>query len=416
MPFKVAQLSLQQLVKNRFLTPERTISRKVRELVLAILVEGSYSKNQILELYLNQVAYGGSTYGIEEAAQTYFNKSARDLTLAESALLAGLPQAPSRYSPFQSDATSAKSRQLEVLRRMVEDGYISQSQATAAGQEELVYATDRISIQAPHFVMYIRELLSQQYGEAALLTRGLQVRTSLDLELQNQVQEIVTDEITSLERLRISNGAALITNPNTGEIMAMVGSTNYFDFENDGQVNITTSQRQPGSSIKPLTYALALENGFTAASRIDDAPITYAIAGSKPYSPQNYDGTFHGRVSLREALASSYNVPAVKLLAQLGVPALLDKAELVGINSWSDRSRYGLSLTLGGGEVNMLEMAQLYGSFANEGQKVPLNPILEVTDAPWRSTVRTSVCTHSAVRWSAGISTGSFIHYQLYSV
>lgn len=370
----------QQLVKNRLLSNEKTYRRKLRELLLSLLVERIYTKEQILEMYLNTVAYGGSTYGIEETAWRYFNKSARDLSLAEAALLAGLPQAPSTYTPFGANPELAYARQAEVLRRMVEDGYISQLQADQARKEKLVFNQDRIDIAAPHFVMYVRKLLAERYGENVVAKGGLEVRTTLDLDLQNLTQEIVSAEIAKLANFRISNGAALVTNPKTGEILAMVGGANYFDFANDGQVNVTIRPRQPGSSIKPLTYALAFEQGKTAATVVDDSPVVYQIAGSKPYAPKNYDGRFRGRVTLREALASSYNIPAVKLLAELGVNDLIDQAQAMGISTWQDRSRFGLSLTLGGGEVLMTDLAAAYSTFANLGYAVKTNPFLEITN------------------------------------
>ncbi len=261
---------------------------------------------------------------------------------------------------------------------MVEDGYISQNQADEARLEKLTFATKNIEIEAPHFVMYVKELLANTYGEEMLANAGLVITTTLDLPTQHFAQEAVTTEVSKLANLRVSNGAALVTNPQTGEILAMVGSKDYFDFEHDGQVNVTTRQRQPGSSIKPLTYALALEKGESPVTVIADSPITYNIAGSEPYSPKNYDGKFHGQVTIREALASSYNIPAVKMLASIGVPYLLQRAQDFGITTWQETNRYGLSLTLGGGEVLMTEMAQLYGTFANQGNLVPLNPILEV--------------------------------------
>jgi membrane peptidoglycan carboxypeptidase len=331
-------------------------------------------------MYLNTVPYGGSTYGIEEASWRYFNKSARDLSLAEAALLAGLPQAPSTYTPFGSNPELAYERQAEVLRRMVEDGYISQLQADQARQEKLIFNQDRIDIQAPHFVMYVRKLLALKYGEDVVSKGGLEVRTTLDLSLQNQAQTIVSQEVVKLKNFKISNGAALVTNPKTGEILAMIGGADYYDFMHDGQVNVTIRPRQPGSSIKPLTYATAFERGKTAASLIDDAPVVYQIPGSKPYAPKNYDGRFHGKVTLREALASSYNVPAVKLLAELGVSNLIDKAELLGISTWQDRNRFGLSLTLGAGEVLMTDLATAYSTFANLGYPVNVNPFLEITN------------------------------------
>ncbi|HYD34954.1 MAG TPA: PBP1A family penicillin-binding protein [Vitreimonas sp.] len=371
----------QQLVKNRLLTPEKTIRRKIREIVLSVLVDGTYTKEEILEMYFNEVAYGGSTYGIEEAAQRYFGKSASQLTLAESALLAGLPQAPSVYSPYGPNPEASYARQEEVLRRMVEDQYITQEQADQAKQEILQFKPDTVDIQAPHFVMYVKQMLAEQYGEELLQEGGLEVRTTLDLELQKQVQKLVTDELNKLARLRINNGAALVTNPQTGEILAMVGSKNYFDFEHDGQVNVVLRPRQPGSSIKPLTYAVAFERGKNPSSVEDDAPITYHIPGSKPYSPKNYDGKFHGRVTLREALGSSYNIPAVKLLAQSGINTVIDKGQEMGITTWQDRQRFGLSLTLGGGEVLMLDLAKVYGTFANQGYTTDINPIMEVKNS-----------------------------------
>jgi 1A family penicillin-binding protein len=371
----------QQLVKNTLLTSEKTYKRKIREILLSFIVERTYTKDEILEMYFNEVPYGGSTYGIEEAAQRYFGKAATQLTLGESAFLAGLPAAPSVYSPFGTNPQLAFERQHEVLRRMVEDGYISQMQADAARNEQLHFRKNAIDIKAPHFVMYVKNLLEKQYGEDVVNQGGLEVRTTLDLDTQNTAQDIVTKEMETLERLRISNGAALITNPKTGEVIAMVGSKNYFDFENDGQVNVTMQPRQPGSSIKPLTYAVGFEQGMSPSTTIADEPITFHIAGSAPYSPKNYDGKFHGTVTIREALGSSFNIPAVKTLATVGISNVIDKAEEMGVNSWHDRSRFGLSLTLGGGEVMMTELSQIYGTFATYGKTVTLNPILEVRNA-----------------------------------
>jgi 1A family penicillin-binding protein len=371
----------QQLVKNTLLSPERTFRRKVREILLAFLMEGTYTKDEILEMYFNEIPYGGSTYGVEEAAQRYFGKSARQLTLSESAFLAGLPASPTVYSPFGSTPEYAYARQREVLRRMVEDKYITEEQSLQARKEPLQFRQDTTDIKAPHFVMYVRNMLAKQYGEDILSQGGLEVRTTLDLDTQNQAQKIVTDEVNNLARLHIMNGAALITNPETGEILSMVGSKNYFDFTHDGQVNVTVRLRQPGSSIKPLTYAIALEHGANPATTIVDEPTSFSSPGSPPYVPKNYDGRFHGTVTIREALASSYNIPAVKTLASIGISTMIDKAELMGVTTWSDRKRFGLSLTLGGGEVMMTELAQIYGTFANYGETVKLNPILEVKNS-----------------------------------
>lgn len=370
----------QQLVKLRLLSPIKTYERKIKELIISVLVEGTFTKDEILEMYFNEISYGGAIHGIEEAAQKYFGKSVDQLTLAEGVLLAGLPAAPSNYTPFGAHPELAYARRLEVLRRMVEDKYITQEMADQAAQEVLNFKSDSIDILAPHFVMYVKELLAKKYGEEVLNQGGLEVKTTLDLNLQIEAQKIVTNEVQKLERLRIQNGAALVTNPQTGEILAMVGSKDYFDFEHDGQVNVTVRPRQPGSSIKPITYALALERGKSVVTQIQDTPVTYKILGSPPYSPKNYDGKYHGNVPLKQALASSYNVPAVKLLAELGVSTLIDKAELMGISTWQDRQRFGLSLTLGAGEVLMTDLAEVYGTFANQGMTIDLNPILEVKD------------------------------------
>lgn len=371
----------QQLIKSALLTPEVTIVRKTKEIILAFWAEWLFSKDQIFEMYLNQVPYGGTAWGIESASQTYFNKPVTSLTLAEAALLAGLPAAPSEYSPFGSHPEKAVVRQREVLERMEIDGYITPEQKQQAIAYPLQFAKPRVGIRAPHFVMYIKALLEKKYGPRLLERGGLRVVTSLDLTLQEKVEEIVKTHVDSLARLQVGNGAAVVTNPRSGDILAMVGSRDYFDDSRDGNVNVTTALRQPGSSIKVVTYTAALENGMSAATIINDAPIVYQNTGSEPYAPVNYDGKFHGPVPLRNALANSYNIPAVKTLAAIGLPAMMDKAKAMGINSWSrDPSRYGLSLTLGGGEVTMLEMASVYGSLANMGKRQELRPILQVTD------------------------------------
>ncbi len=371
----------QQLVKNTLLSSEKTFKRKIRELLLSVIIEQKLTKDQILEMYFNEISYGGSTYGVEEAAQRYFGKSAHSLDLAESSFLAGLPAAPSIYSPFGPNPELGFERQAEVLHRMVEDGYITTAQAEEAKNQKLDLHADTIQILAPHFVMYVKSLLAKQYGEDVIDQGGLEVRTSLDLETQNSTQKIVTTEVASLARLRITNGAALVTNPQTGEILSMVGSTDYFDLAHDGQVNVTLRPRQPGSSIKPLTYAVALEQGKTPSTTIVDEPTSFSMVGAPPYVPKNYDGRFHGVVTIRESLASSYNIPAVKTLASIGLNAMIDKAESMGVTTWRDRKRLGLSLTLGGGEVLMTELSQIYGTFANQGETVTLNPILEIKDA-----------------------------------
>jgi len=368
----------QQLVKNTLLSPERTLVRKIKEIILAVLVETKFSKDEIFQMYLNEVGYGGAAYGVEEAAQMYFGKSAKNLTLAEAALLAGLPASPTSFSPFGAYPQKAKERQLLVLRRMRQEGFISEEEEKRAAGEELHFASPKTDIKAPHFVMYVKDLLVQKYGEQMVEEGGLEVKTSLDLEIQEYAQQVVSQEIQKLKSLKINNGAVLVTKPATGEILAMVGSEDYFNLQNDGNVNVTLRPRQPGSAIKPIMYSLALENGFTAATIIPDTPITYKIPGQPAYSPKNYDNRFHGNVPLRIALASSYNVPAVKVLAALGVEKMITRGREMGITTWDDPSRFGLSLTLGGGEVKMVDLAVAYGVLANMGKRVDLNPILEV--------------------------------------
>jgi len=370
----------QQLVKNTLLTPEKTITRKIKELILSMEVETTYTKDKILEMYLNEVSYGGTAYGIEEASESYFGKNVEDLDLAEAALLAGLPKSPTSYSPFGSNPDLAIQRQKEVLHLMVVNKFITQSQEQAAENEKLNFVSDKTPIKSPHFVMYIRQLLVDKYGEDMVEKGGLEVTTSLDLSIQETAEQVVQSEVAKLGGLHVGNGAALVVNPQTGEILAMVGSKNYFDAAYDGQVNVTTSLRQPGSSIKVVNYAYALSNGYTPATIIDDSPITYVTAGTTPYSPVNYDGQFRGPIPLRSALAQSRNIPAVKVLASYGVAKMITEGQKMGITTWTDPSDYGLSLTLGGGAVTALDLSRVYSTVANYGKRPDLLPILEVKD------------------------------------
>lgn len=371
----------QQLVKVALLSPERTVSRKFKEAILTIATEILYSKNQIIEMYLNHIPYGGTSYGVEAAATRFFGKHARDLSVGEAALLAGLPQAPSRYSPF-SNPLEAKARQSQVLDRMVQEQFISADTAEAAKAETLTYALSGTDIKAPHFVMYVRSQLEEKYGLLTVEQGGLRVTTTLDLDLHEVAQASLSAEIKEIERLKISNGAALITNPKTGEILSMIGSKDYFNEKIDGKVNVTTRLRQPGSSIKPLNYALGLETkAITPSTMLLDTPICFTVPGQANYCPKNYDLTFHGPVQIRYALGNSYNIPAVKVLALNGVEAFISFASKLGISSWTNPVDYGLSLTLGGGEVTMTDLATSFGVFANSGTKVPLTGILRVEDS-----------------------------------
>lgn len=405
----------QQVIKNTLLSNERTFDRKIKEIFIALQVERQFSKDEILELYLNEVPFGGSLYGVEEASKAYFNKSAKDLSLPEAAFIAGLPAAPSIYTPFGSYPERGIARQHEVLRRMLEDEKISPEIFEQAKAEKLAFVQTKHDLKAPHFVMFVREQLAKEYGEERLAQGGLEITTTLDLSLQDKVQDIVSKEVDSLKQLHINNGAALVTDPRTGEILAMVGSKNYYDTKNDGQVNVTIRERQPGSAIKPLTYAAAFERGFTPSTIIEDKPLTVAIAGSKPYSPQNYDGSYHGNVTVRRALACSYNIPAVKTLMNIGVGNLIEKAKIMGITTWTNTNRYGLSLTLGGGDIKMTDMATAYSTFANNGQTVPLKFISEIKDHTGNTLVQ-NPCIGSLVPCGGKRTLDSRIAYQITSI
>lgn len=371
----------QQLVKNALLTRERSLQRKIKEGVLAIATEALYTKEEILEMYLNYISYGGTAVGIEAAAQRYFDKPAKDLSLSEAAMLAGLPQSPSQYSPFGSSPELGKQRQHEVLRRMAEDGYITEEEAETAKNEVLKFAISKTDIQAPHFVFFVRDFLYEKYGEERVETGGLRVYTTLDLDLQNAAQASLSAQVEDLKRARVGNGASLVVKPNTGEILAMIGSKDYFNTAEDGQVNVTIRPRQPGSSIKPIMYATAFqERVLNPGSYLLDVPTCFNVPGQKPYCPKNYDGTFKGPVSIRYSLGNSLNIPAVKSLKLIGLERFINQATKMGITSWDDPSNYGLSLTLGGGEVKMIDLAQAFSVVANQGVKVPFTPILKIED------------------------------------
>ncbi|MDP3987922.1 MAG: PBP1A family penicillin-binding protein [Candidatus Levybacteria bacterium] len=370
----------QQLIKSALLTPQTSIERKVKEIILAFWTERIYTKDKILEMYFNQVPYGGTAWGVEAASEVYFGKKVKDLDLAQSAFLAGIPRAPSIYSPYGAYPNLWKKRQKEVIGRMIDLGYITKDQGQKALAEELSFKNPRIPIHAPHFVMYVKDFLTNKYGITTVERGGLNVVTSLDLKIQDNAQKVVTEEIQNDIYLNLTNGAVLVTNPANGDILAMIGSKDYND-PNGGNFNVTTGFRQPGSSIKVVTYSAALSNGFTAATILDDSPVSYSSPGSPTYSPVNYDGKFHGRVPLRIALANSFNIPAVKTLNQIGIPTMVNYGQKMGIKTWGDPKNYGLSLTLGGGEVTMVDMATVYGVLANQGVRVELNPVLKISDS-----------------------------------
>jgi 1A family penicillin-binding protein len=377
----------QQLVKNVLLTPERTVFRKIREFILAIQIERKYNKDEILQMYLNEVPYGGTAWGIVSAAETYFGKEVKDLNLVESAFLAGLPQRPSYYSPYSTNPKAYIGRTEDVLRRMQEDSYISADQMEAAKKEieRLEFLPKGASFKAPHFVQYVKEILEERYGQSVVEQGGLKVTTTLDWELQKEAQKIVAQEIDKVESLHITNGAAVALDPETGEILAMVGSKDFDDPDYDGQVNVTLSLRQPGSAIKPITYATAFKKGYTASTLIMDVPTTFPGGANNPeYKPVNYDGEYRGPIQVRYALGNSINLVAVKMLALVGIKDTLRTAYDLGISSLEPTqdvlNRVGLSLTLGGGEVRLLELTGAYGAFMNSGYKVEPNSILKVED------------------------------------
>lgn len=370
----------QQLVKSALLTPKRTIRRKIKEVILALWTERIFTKDEILEMYLNQVPYGGSAYGIEEASKIYFGKSAKDLTLEEAAFLAGLPQAPSIYSPYVDPDRALKRRNL-VLRKMKEEGYIDEKTMKKAQKTKLNVLPPKTTIKAPHFVFYVRSLLEKEYGTQTVEEGGLRVYTTLDLDLQEKAEKILKEELEKIAYLNVTNGGILITRPSTGEILVMVGSKDYFATPS-GAFNVTLALRQPGSAIKPLNYAIGIERKLvTAATVFLDVPTCFNLAGQPQiYCPQNYDGKFHGPVQLRFALGNSYNVPAVKMLALNGLENFIASTSAFLMTTFKDPKRYGLSLTLGGGETTMFEMNQAFSAFANQGIPRKLIAFLKIVN------------------------------------
>ena len=382
----------QQFIKKAALSDDRTWSRKIKEAVLALELERRYSKDEILTLYLNQVPYGSNAYGIEAAAQTFFSKPAKDLTLAESAILAALPQAPSRLSPYGSHLDELKARQEYILNRMAELDYISKLDADNAKKESLTFAVAAHGIKAPHFVMYIKEYIENKYGRDAVETQGLKVYTTLDWDLEQATEKIVSDGAkANQKKYGASNAALAAIDPKTGQILAMVGSADYFDTAHEGNFNVTTSDRQPGSSFKPFAYAAAFAKGFTPDTVLFDTitefnPNCPADAsadkdqyGLDCYHPGNYDDKFRGPLTAREALAQSLNIPSVQMLYLAGIEDTIKTAKAMGITSL-DKNYYGLSLVLGGGEVKLLDEVAAYGVFANDGVKNTKTPILRIED------------------------------------
>ena len=398
----------QQLIKNAYLSPERTLSRKIKELILAITLEKKYSKDEILNFYLNQIPYGSNSYGIEAAAQTYFNKPAKELNLAEAVYLAALPKAPSYYSPYGSHDNELKARANYILGRLYDLKYISKKNYDEAEKTTVDFADQKSDIIAPHFVMFVREYLNEKYGENFVEKSGLKVTTTLDLNLQNIAERVVKEGAERNEIYNAKNAALTAIDPKTGQILAMVGSKNYNDdpepegcepgknCEFDPNVNIATRLRQPGSAFKPFVYATAITNGYTPQTVVWDIPTEFnplcswnGIAESGVdqetcYKPKNYDGRFRGPVTLKQALANSLNVPSVKVLYLAGINNAINTAENMGITTLKDRSRYGLSLALGAAEVKLLDMVSAFGVFSQDGIRREPVSIIKVEDGSGR--------------------------------
>lgn len=370
----------QQLVKNAILTDERTVSRKIKEFVLAYQIEKKFSKDEILQMYLNEIPYGSTSYGVESAARRYFGISAKDLNLAQAAALAAMPQSPTYYSPYGSHKDDLIARQEYILKEMQKLGYISEQELQAALKYDLKFQEPNSGMLAPHFVMYVKELLSEKYGEQVMEREGLQIITTLDLNKQQIAEEVIKKQGDLNEKNYNASNAALVSlDPKTGQILAMVGSRDYFNDDIDGQVNVVLRPRQPGSSLKPLVYAMAFAKGYTPATILYDAVTNFSTT-EKPYEPHNYDSQEHGPISMRQALAGSLNIPAVKALYLAGVDKVVAQAQEMGYTTLTDPNRYGLSLVLGGGEVKLLEHTAAYGVFAREGEYHQPVAILKIKD------------------------------------
>ncbi len=385
----------QQLVKNTLLTQKVSYVRKIKEWFLAIKIDNSMPKEKILEYYLNEAPYGGTVYGIEEASKTYFGKSAIDLTLAEASYLASIPQSPTTLSPYGKNRDKLENRKNLVLARMLELKFITKEEYDKAKKEVVTFIPqDTGGIKAPHFVFFIKDYLTKKYGSDLVEKNGLKVITTLDYDLQAKAEQIVKDgALVNQESWDGKNAGLVAIDPKTGQILTMVGSRNYFDKEIDGNFNIATASRQPGSSFKPFIYATAFNKGFTPDTVLFDLPTEFqttcdasgkALPGRNQedcYMPENYDGNFRGPMTLRNALAQSINLVAIKLFYLAGLPDSLKTAEDMGISTLKDVNRYGLTLVIGGGEVSLLDMTSAYSIFANNGLRNPYTGILKVEDS-----------------------------------
>ncbi len=391
----------QQVIKNSILENEKRLTRKIKEAILSIKLERVLSKDQILGYYLNESPYGGTIYGVEEAAQAFFGKPASDITLPEAAYLAALPQAPTRLSPYGNNRDLLDARADRVLERMLVNNFITQEEYNEAITTDVVFQPQAVTgIRAPHFVMYVIEQLVEKYGEEALSDKGFRVITTLDWELQQEAERIVAEKVAiNKEKYNANNAGMVALDPKTGDILVMVGSRDYFDEEIDGNFNVTLAPRQPGSSIKPMVYASAFAEGYTPDTVVYDVKTQFSTlcepsdtSSTDPcYSPNNYNGKFRGPITLRNALPQSLNIPAVKVLYLTGLRDAIKLATDMGITTLNDPDRLGLTLVLGGGEVKLLEHTGAYGVFANEGIKAQRRTILRVEDASGNTIDETDV-------------------------
>jgi len=367
----------QQLVKNALLTSDKSFFRKYQEVILAEEIERRYTKNEILEMYLNSVYFGEGAFGIEEASQTYFGKKAKNLTLGESSLLTGLLPSPSKLSPLNGNKNLAKLKQSYVLKEMLDAKYISEKEYLLAEMEKLTFKpTNDINYKAPHFALMVRDILIEKFGEERISRSGFKVKTTIDMNWQEYAENSVRDQVEKLKNSNVTNGAAVVIDPKTGEIKAMVGSIDWYN-NNFGKVNMVTTPRQTGSAFKPIVYAAGFEKQIiTPSTVLKDQPTTFG----KDYSPQNYDRKFRGNVTARRALANSLNVPSVEVLSKVGVDKAIDMGKRLGITTLKDPSQYGLSLVLGTAEVKLLDLTSAYSVFANNGYRNNPVSILSITD------------------------------------
>ena len=371
----------QQFVKNAVLSNEKKYTRKIKELILSYKLENEFSKDQILQMYLNEIPYGSSAYGVEAASQFYFGKGVKETNLAEAAILAALPQGPSRYSPYGPNKDILIARQQYILDLMVEQGYVTSDEAAAAKQTELKFANRIDNIIAPHFIMYLKELLSEKYGEKTVEQGGLKIITTLDAKKQLIAEKVVKDHaLKNQTKYNASNAALVSIDPKTGQVLAMVGSRDYFDDSIDGQVNVAIKSRQPGSSFKPIVYTQAFLEGYLPETKVYDVATNFSNDPAKPYEPKNYNGNDYGPTSFRQALAGSLNVTAVKVLYLAGVDNVIKFAQKLGYSTLTNKDQYGLTLVLGGGEVKLLEHTNAFSAFAQEGKLPELNFVLKIED------------------------------------